>query len=331
MATPITFDVFSRILAGGFDEKNYIRMRTAGQRFFGRPETGAFTVFSPSANAIDIEILRANQRLAALVPRGAVGRFVGTTHADLQQQQGTMFSRQYPLIEEESNLDANQLLQRVVAYEGPYENLSEEDRTRILGRRAYLELTRRMIRLQEFLAWQSLTLGVQSASNITDVTVNIYDWRRNGSNTVTPAHGWGNAAGVPLTDIDSMCDQLLFAGQLVPDFMIWGGLTMRYFLANAQVSSNYANKLYFNLLSFDLNPVDRCQVHALHRGGPDPLRAPEDPQGLHAHRLHLPLRVHQHRRNGIEVLRRHPGAHRVHRGPVRPLLRASRAPVADAA
>lgn len=258
---PITFDIFSRILAGGFDEKAYVRLPTAGQRFFGRPETGSFTVFSPNANALDIEIVRANQRLAALVPRGGVGRFIGTTHADGQVNQGTMFSRQYPLIEEEVNLGADQLNYRVIGAEGPYEALGEADRLRILGRRAYLELTRRIVRLQEYLAWQSLTLGKQSANAVGTPGTSDYDWRRNTSNTVTPTNGWGHASGVPLTDLDSICDQLLFVGQLMPNFAIFGGATMKYFLANTQVSTNYANKLYFELLRFGLDerPGDNFQ------------------------------------------------------------------------
>lgn len=253
MPTPVTFDIFSRILAGGFEERNYVRMRTAGQRFFGRPETGSFTVFSPNANALDIEIVRANQRLAALVPRGMVGRFIGTTHADGQVNQGTMFSRKYPLIEEEINLGADQLNYRVIGAEGPFENLSDSDRMRILGRRGYLELTRRIVRLQEYLSWQSLLLGKQSAQAVGTPGANDYDWRRSSSNTVTPTKGWGAATGVPLTDLDAMCDQLTFQGQLVPNGVIFGGATMQYFLANPQVQTNFANKLYFELLRFSMD------------------------------------------------------------------------------
>ena len=245
---PTVFDVFSRVLAGGFRESNYVKVPTGFQSFFGRPGTGSFTVFSPNANALDIEIVRANLKPAALVPRGAVGRFIGSVHQDVQINEGTMFSRRYPLIEEEVNLSADQLNYRVIASEGPYDNLTEADRLRLLGRIGYLELTRRILRLQERLAVQSITLGVQSYQNIADTTVNIYDWRRNAANIVTPTHGWGNSAGVPLTDIDSMADQLTFAGQMVPEFMLFGGLTMKYFLANTQISTNYGNKLYFNLM-----------------------------------------------------------------------------------
>lgn len=252
MPTPSTFDVFSRLMAGPFEERNYVRMRTAGLRFFGRPGIG-YTQFSPDANALDIEIVRSNQKLAPLMPRGMVGRFIGSTHQDVQIDQGTMFSRKYPLIEETVNIGADQINYRVIGAEAPYGALGDTDRLQILGRRGILELQRRIIRTMEFLAWQALTLGIQSAQSLSDTTVNIYDFRRAAANTVTPAHGWGNALGVPLTDLDSICDQLTFVGQTVPNFAVFGGTTMKYFLNNSQVTTAYANKLYFELLRFELN------------------------------------------------------------------------------
>ena len=251
MATPATFDIFSRMLAGSSKERNYVRLRTAGQKFFGRPGNG-FTAFSRDANALDIEIVRSNQKLAPLMPRGMVGRFIGSLHQDVQFDQGTMFSRKYPFIEETANIGADQINYRVIGDEAPYENLTDADRLRILGQRAYIELSNRVFRTQEFLAWQALTLGIQSVQSLSDTTVNIYDYRRASANTVTPTHGWGNALGVPLTDIDSLCDQLLFIGQEIPTFMVWGGTTMKYFLNNSQVTTAYANKLYFELLRFEL-------------------------------------------------------------------------------
>jgi len=278
-STPGVFDVFARVLAGGFRESNYVRLYTAGQAMFGRPGTGSFTVFSPNANALDIEIVRANQKLAALKPRGMVGRFVGPGNHDVQVNQGTMFSRAYPLIEEEFNLGADQLNFRVIGSEGPYDNLTEADRLRILARYGYMELVRRMVRLQEVLAWQSLLLGVQSYQSTADTTVNIYDWRRNSANTVTPSHGWGNPLGVPLTDLDSICDQLLFAGKVMPNFAVFGGTVMNYFLANPQITTVYANKLYFQLLRFGLDQKPDPQYDYLVEAGLKPWGVMMTPKG----------------------------------------------------
>ena len=249
--TPLQVDMFSRYYASFFDEKAYITERTAAQSFFGRPETNSYTIFSPDAIDIDIDIARGNEKLANMGIRGTAGKFVGfgNTHQDSQIGQVSTFSRQFPLIEEIFNIGSHQLNARLPG-EGPYEGLDKSARLRELGRRAYLELVRRTVRLQEVLAWQSLTLGVQSAQSLTDTTTNIYDYRRNSGNSPSLTHGWGNAAGTPLTDIDALADALLANGKLMPDGLVLGGITMRYLQANSQVSTNYANKLYFDLLQF---------------------------------------------------------------------------------
>lgn len=253
MATPVTLDLLSRFMAGVYDEKVYVKERTGFQSFFGRPETGAYTVFSPNANDIDIEIIRANQRLAALLPRGSTVRPLGSTHADMQIGQATFFSRKFLLTEEEGNISADQINNRIPG-EGPYENLNREERFVRLAVRLHQENIRRHVRLQEFLATQSVTAGKQAADPSLSITAgNYYDYRRNSSNTVTATHSWGNSAGVPLTDIDAGCDQVLYAGKLMPDMLIVGGTANLNFLANSQVSTNYANKLYFDLLQYSLD------------------------------------------------------------------------------
>jgi hypothetical protein len=244
---PLAIDFYSRYFAKFFDEKQYIKEHVAGQAFFGRPETNSYTIFAPSSEAIDIDIMRGDEKIAPLIPRGSVGRFVGPGHLDVQVGQTSTFSRVFPLIEIQENIGAGQLNKRLPG-EGIYEALDKTARLRELARRGYMEMDRKIIRLQEVLAWQSLLLGVQSIVSASDTTNQIYDWRRNASNTPSLTHGWGNAAGVPLTDIDALYDQTMFAGKLLPDFMVWGKLAMRYFMANQQVSTNYANKLYFNML-----------------------------------------------------------------------------------
>ena len=263
MPTPVTFDLFSRILAGGFDEHTKVFTPTAGQSMFGRTDNGSYTVFSPNSNDLDIEIIRANLKIAPLMPRGGVGRFIGssvgtagataTQHNAIQFNQGTTFARKYPFIEEEANLGADQLLYRLIAYEGPYADLTMQDRIRILGRRAYTELIRRCIRTFEYLAWQSLTLGKQSANAIGTPGANDYDWRRSAANTITPSHQWGNSGGTPLADLDTGCDQLNFQGKVMPEFAIFGGTCMQQFQTNPTVTTAYANKLYFELLRFELD------------------------------------------------------------------------------
>jgi len=252
--TPIVYDAFTRVMAGGYREADYVGMPTLFQRFFGRPETGGRTIYSPNANILEIEIKRAYQKMAALVPRNAIGKFIGDTHADGTLGIGTTFARKYPLIQEELPLDSEQLLSRVIGEEGPYDNWDQTTRLRTLARLGYVELMRRILRLQEFLAGQSLLLGKQSCRAVGTPGTDDYDWRRNSSNTAALTHGWANALGVPLTDLDTACDQLVFAGKGDTNFIaVFGGNAMKAFLANTQVSTNFANKLYFELLRFSLD------------------------------------------------------------------------------
>jgi hypothetical protein len=276
--TPLIVDQYSRYLANYFDEKDYIFEPTLAQSFYGRPENGGQTIFSQSALDVDIDISRANERIAAIAPRGTVTKFVGSYHADGQIGQMTTISRKFLLVEEELNLGAHQLFARVGG-EGPYENKSTQERMRIQAARGYKELIRRIVRLQEVLAWQGLRLGVQSAQNIADTTVNIYDFRRNAANTPALTHGWGNAAGVPLTDLDALADQLLAVGHVMPNFAIFGGTTMRYFLANQQVSTNYANKLYFELIRFGLDEAPGNDFQRLINAGAVPFGRLKTPKG----------------------------------------------------
>ncbi len=291
MPTPVVYDVFSRMLMTGFDEHVYIRLPTAFQAMFGRPATGSYTVFSPNANEFDIEITRGDERLAALIPRGINAKFGGSPaatggaagHQSLQAGVATTFSRKYPLVEEDGAISADQLNQRVVPYEMPYENWTKEDRMRNLAQRIYFEAIRRIIRLQEFLASQSVRLGLQSAQNVADTTVNFYDWRRNSSNHTTPTHGWGNASGVPLTDLDTANAQIRTASKNSggpPDFAIFGGLAMLYFFANAQIQTNYGNKLYFDLLRFEGDYKPEPKFAHLVEGGCVPFGKLRTPMGF---------------------------------------------------
>jgi hypothetical protein len=284
MAAPQTLDVLSRYLADAFDEHLVINEPTAFQTFFGRSETMSFTHFSPNANDLDIEITRANEKLAALVPRGTLGKFIGTTHLTGTLGQSTFFSRKYPLTEEEIPLTAEMINNRLIPGEGAYEGLPREVRLRRYAERAYQELIRREIRLQEYLAMQSITLGKQSAQAVGTPGANDYDWRRSSSNTVTPTHGWGNALGVPLIDLDSICLQLRGQGHVNPDMAIFGATTLNYFLANATIqgttTSGYASHLYWDFVQFNMNFKPDAKFDKFVKGGLVPVGKLRTPGGF---------------------------------------------------
>lgn len=287
MAAPQTLDILSRYLADAFDEHQIINEPTAFQAFFGRPETMSFTHFSPNANDLDIEITRADEKLAALVPRGALGKFIGTNHQTVQVGQSTFFSRKYPLTEEEAPITAEMLNNRLIPGEGAYEGLDRTVRLRRYAERAYMELIRREIRLQEYLAMQSVTLGKQSAQAIGTPGANDYDWRRSSSNTVTPSHGWGNASGVPLTDLDAICLQLRGQGHVNPDMAIFGATTLNYFLSNAVIqggtvnyAGGYASHIYWDFVQFNMNFKPDAKFDRFVKGGLVPVGKLRTPGGF---------------------------------------------------
>jgi hypothetical protein len=252
MPTPIVFDALSRFLATGFREIDVLHLPTAFQAFFGRPETSSFTIFSPNANDLDIEIERMDETVAALVPRGINAKFGGTTHADILVGRGTAFSRKYPLTEESGTISGDQITNRVIPDEGPYENWTREVRAQRLAQKIYKIAVQRHIRLQEVLASQSIRTGKQSAQSLADTTVNIYDFRRNTNLTISPSHGWGYSTPPdPLADIDAACDLVRFYGKNAPDMAVFGGDAMNYFLHNTNVYTAYAHHFYWDLIQFN--------------------------------------------------------------------------------
>jgi hypothetical protein len=270
MPTPIVLDFVSRQMANLFDEKNIIDLPTAGQALFGDPRDGSMTVFSPSSLDVDIEIIRGNERLAALVPRGGVGRFLGTLaatqpHQDIQVGIESYFTRTFPLAEEEVNITAHQILFRVPG-EGPFEGRARTERFRTLATKGYHEAMRRLIRLDEYLAWQSLLTGKQPS--ILGNTADVYDFRRNTNLIVTPTYTWSNASGVPLTDIDAMCDKIRAYGKMEADTIILGGSTFQALTQAVQlITSQYGNKLYYNLVELDKNYNADGKYNRLIAGG----------------------------------------------------------------
>lgn len=248
MATPVPLDLFNRYMVSMFDERQVMQTETVGQAFFGSPVNGGRTHYSPDANVVEIEIQRGNRRTAALIPRGTVSQPLGG-HYDMSTQKGTTFNRKFPLSQEQGNINADQLSQRLLGVNA-YSGLKREDVMRALALEYHFENITRHVRLFERLAWTALTTGKMPAILGTTDTNLIYDFRRAAGNSITPANGWGHAAGKALDDIDSACEVIRANGKMRADGIFMGSATLAYFLTNAQVVAYYANKLYYNLLSF---------------------------------------------------------------------------------
>jgi len=258
MATPQTLDVLSRYLANGFREADYLNQPSAGQRYFGRGTTNSFTHFSPNANDFDFEITRNDEKTAALVARSGEGPSASLSTPMGQLGQSTWFSRKYPWIVEEIPLTAEHLYNRVIPGEGPFEGLDPQTRLQRYATEGYRIMIQRMERAQERLAWQSLTLGKQSANVFGTPGSLDYDWRRAAGNSITLTHGWGNAAGVPLTDLDTAAFQLRAVGHVEPHGVIMGSTAFSDFIFNTTLMNGatiggYASQIFYQYVSFNMN------------------------------------------------------------------------------
>lgn len=221
MGTPLAVDLYSRTMADMQDERKLISVSTVGQSFFGRPQNGGSnTIYSPDANSVEIDIIRGNERVAALINRGSESRNISLK--DTKTQKFTNSVRQFPLGEEIGNISSNQLINRM-AGENPYAKMSRETRNRFLALEHHEEHVRRFARLFEVLSWQSLLTGKMDALLGTTNSDLQYDFRRNSSLTITPTVPWDNASADIFGDIDAGCDALREIGHVTPNFMFMGG------------------------------------------------------------------------------------------------------------
>lgn len=245
LTTPLAVDQYSRFNASMFDEKEHIMNPTGFLSIFGRPEAnGSQTRYSPDSLDVDIEIIRGNERIAALVPRGTIASTMsGSVAKKPKVQKRSEFSRTFPLSEEESSINANLILNRM-AGESATENRGKLVRLRQHAATLHKEHVRRTIRLWEYLAAQSLLEGVQPAILGTTNTDLIYDWRRNPAHIANLTYPWSNALSDPLADIDAAWMLGRVNGHVNQDYTIWADGVMNAFLGHADITAKADNRRF---------------------------------------------------------------------------------------
>ncbi len=254
MSTPQAADIYSRIMVDLFNEKSVIGVSTGFQVFFGRPENGSKSIFSPDANAVDIDIMRGNEKTAALIQRGAMGRNIRRLKST-NEQKFTNFSRKYPLGEEISDITADQINNRV-AGENPYlGGLTKFDRLRLLGIDEHEEHIRRFVRMFERLAAQSVLTGKQDSILGTSNTNLQYDFRRTSGNTITVSTGWNQASPTIIADIDGGCEQFRETSKMTPDMGLIGSEAMDSFINDTDVQAQADNRRFELIEVSTGNPV----------------------------------------------------------------------------
>lgn len=218
LTTPNAQDGFSRIMAEAFDEREIISVSTGMQAFFGSPASASQTLFSPDASAVDIDIIRGNKKTAALVPRGTVSRSIGSTQKNLQGGKFSSFARKFPLCEEEGDISADDLIARV-AGESASQALTRVQRMRILALRIHQESIRRITRLFERLASQSMLEAKMDAILDTARTDMQYDFLRKSTHRFATANEWNDTDADIIGDLTTMCDLVRQDGNITPDFL----------------------------------------------------------------------------------------------------------------
>lgn len=251
--TPLPVDVYSRTMIDLFDEKDIISVSTGFQSLFGNPMNASKTIFSPNSSVVDIDIMRGNEKTAALVRRGSLSSANEDTKNTLQQDY-TNLTRLYPLAEEKDVITADQLNKRL-AGENPYVGLTKFDRVKLLAQEYHKEHIRRFVRLFERLSAQSVITGKMDAILGTTNTNLQYDFLRNAQNTFTPGVKWDQAAATIMADIDTGCDVIRKNGRVNADFAIVGGGAMDAMINNTKFQDKADNRRFELILVSDQNPV----------------------------------------------------------------------------
>jgi hypothetical protein len=238
-------------MAAMYNERDIIGVPTGFLSFFGRGGALGDTLFSPDSNLIQIDILRANLKIAALIHRGGASRTV----EGLKESSGdkhTEFSRAYPLAEEVDSINSNDLNFRVAGEPVFETNLTKRDRLRVLASRKHNENIRRLVRLWEVLASQSILTGQMEGILGTTNSDLIYDFRRNAAYAATPSPKWDGVTPTILADIDGRCDFVRETGHMTPDMAIMGDGIIEPFLTDTTVK-DVADNRRFELIEVSTN------------------------------------------------------------------------------
>lgn len=235
-------DTYSRVMLEAFDELNVIGESTAGQSFFGNPAT-SMTAFVPDAELTDIDIIRGNEKTAALVYRAGAGYRNTSGQKNTSENKSVSYARSFPLAEEEGDITSDQLLKRIPG-ERSDSPFTRSQRARYYALRHHKEHIRRMIRLFERLSWEVLLTGKQSAILGTTNNDLIYDYKRTAGNNITVTTGWNQVGATIMADIDEGCEQFRATARMNPSIGIIGASAMTQLIENTDVQTQADNRRF---------------------------------------------------------------------------------------
>ena len=252
--TPLAVDTYPRTMVEAFDERAIISVPMGFQSFFGNPLAAGKTVFSPNALDVDIEILRGNEKLAAMIQRGSTARSI-TGVKNANEQKSSAVSRVFPLIEEEGDITADQINKRVLG-EGVNSSMTKELRMQMLAMNIHQEQVRRTVRTFELLASTSMLTGTQPALIGTTKASLTYDFYRSAANTIGVGTAWDDTSPTIMADIDGACEQGRIAGHTKLDMAIVGSDALEAMLNDTEFQAKADNRRFGVIeIDSDLNPL----------------------------------------------------------------------------
>lgn len=234
-------DTFSRFNRGVFSDLDLIPSPTAGQSMFGNPATLGMTDFNPNQEISEIEILKGQRTVSALIPRGAIGTYIDQP---VQQDNiSTIEARSFPLGSKEDAITVARTLKRIPGEPVFGPPMTGEGRLRALAARKNKELIRQHIYLMELLAWLSILEGKMPAILGTTDPRYIFDFYREPDNTIPVGTAWNDTSPTIIANLDEGCDQVE-DGNGDPDMAIFGKDVWGPFLDDTTVQKRFDNRRF---------------------------------------------------------------------------------------
>jgi len=246
IVSPTAPSVYKRMMDGLFDERDYVSLPTGFQSFFGRLGGGTST-YEAQDIEIDVDIVRANERMAQMLPRGQFSHDIDPKKYAMQELFSTRTFR-FPFAEEETHISASELRKRT-AGEDAYERMDARMRLRMKAFKAHKEHLRKHLRLFEYLAAQSVLTGQMPAIVGATETDWLYDFKRNSDHTADASAAWLTAGTDILDDLDTACTTLRKNAHVRADGLLCGTN------AFAGIRGNTAIKAESDLRRFQLADI----------------------------------------------------------------------------
>lgn len=237
--SPSAPGLYQRFMVEMFSDYDLIALPTMFQSIFGRAATGSKTHYINEGESVEIDIMRGNEKLAALRKRGTYAA-EKSNQKDLLVRQFSTGIMGFPLLEEKTPLHAHQLFNRMPG-ETQYQMQDRLTKLRSLAFEGHREHIRRMARTFEYLAMKSITEGGMPKEALDESTL-LYDWKRNSDHAITTSTSWSNAAADVKGDLDSAAHYVRVNGKVEPEFAIFGATAWTGLMKNTALLAYADNR-----------------------------------------------------------------------------------------